>query len=781
MKMRDYILALALALVLAGCSKVEEIREPSSEEGNEIVLCVRREADDATRAALDGSSVKFQAGDRISVFDGNGTNCLFTQTGEIGADGSATFTGKVGAVADSYLVLYPYMPEVETDGSMVGTIGTDDVRRPITIPYEQKAVAGSFDPGAFISVARSVKKSNSVHSITFRNVCALVKFTIPESMGSYTFEKAELTASHPIAGCLRANPDGSSVWAGPGQSTITLSGTMKAGRSYYFCTDAKVIDELGIKLYHYPSDAEPVVEKSAAKKVSLTRNKVLDLGGIAPGTMPSKEAGWYGEGTAGNPYQISTVDDMNLLLERLADGENPRYRGLCYRMTDDIDCGGEALVEDGKQVEFCGVFDGNGHTLSDYLPSSVRWFSSFEHQNLALFHRVYRATFRNLTLEPSSEIKADLSSSSRVSFLVAETDEAASATLVENCRLKGSVNLGMNHPAWSTVIFGGFVGENSCDKLNFVNCTSDADIVIREYSHDEYDEDWHLLEYIMDQGAVYHIGGFVGHMYCGGKKATTSFDRCRNRGDIDFAHRMNAGDINCGGFIGHGDWAFLYASTFSFTNCVNSGDITVSVGSDNNWANVSGFVGINFIDGWNHCTSSSSAEQYIGEPRFYNCLNKGDISVIGKNARAAGFTCYYRETENEFDHGTDDSNQFAICVNIGNISASGNNSCKAAISSGHGTCHWCWWLEKDKANPVLNCNFKGLPTTVSDYPYYCYCYPTINADTPNNRRIGSDGKGGLAIVLDRSLGNSQWSNDEWIANTVPWIGGSRDRSLDLDF
>ena len=89
----------------------------------------------------------------------------------------------------------------------------------------------------------------------------------------------------------------------------------------------------------------------------------------------------------------------------------------------------------------------------------------------------------------------------------------------------------------------------------------------------------------MDQGAVYHIGGFVGHMYCGGKIATTSFDRCRNRGDIDFAHRMNEGDINCGGFIGHGDWGFLYASTFSFTNCVNSGDITVSVGSDNNWAN----------------------------------------------------------------------------------------------------------------------------------------------------------------------------------------------------
>lgn len=759
------IYALAATLALAGCTKELQIAEPVPSEGTIVSFRVQGE----TRAALDGMKIKFQPGDRISVFDGAGNNCEFTQTGKIASDGSATFTGKVSEVASSYLALYPYMADVRTANGKIGTVGTDEVRRPVVLPVEQKAVSGSFDPASFFSVASSERIDNSRHSISFNAACALVKFTLPDDLQGFTFEKAVLkSGAKMLAGAMTIAPDGTESYVGPGCDSLILSGTMKEGESFYFCALPHDIKGISLSLYHYSTDKEPLVVKTAASGnvASLVRNRVLDLGTIEVVDLPSKEAGWYGDGTAANPYQISCVEDMELLLGRLADQDDPSYRGLCYRMTDDIDCGGIALIEDDRTVEFCGTFDGNGHTLSNYLPSAVSWYDQGWKQLWGLFHKAYRATFKNLTLEPAQTIYTDFNGLSYSSFLVAQMVETGSPTLIQNCHLKGSISLSASLTDNGTLDFGGFVGFNYADILTFSNCSNSIELTFSEYRHEMHDEDWHYWELCLGENTNYHIGGFVGNMYCKGRNATTTFDRCRNRGTLTFTHSMTGGDIHCGGFIGFSEWAFLYASTFSFTNCVNSGDITLSVGSENNSAYASGFFGFDQIDGDNHCTSSAAPEQHMAKPRFYNCLNKGDLSVTGNSAHAAGFAYYCKHG------GTDNSNQFAICVNIGKISAIGSSTYKAAISNGYGTCRWCWWQEDDKTNPVLSCTLSGVA-------YNCYCYPTINADTPNNRRVGSDGHGGVDIVLDQT--NTQWTNAQWKANTVEWTGGSRDRSLDLDF
>lgn len=99
-----------------------------------------------------------------------------------------------------------------------------------------------------------------------------------------------------------------------------------------------------------------------------------------------------------------------------------------------------------------------------------------------------------------------------------------------------------------------------------------------------------------------------------------------------------------------------------------------------------------------------------------------------------------------------------------------------ALAVFDGTLHWCWWLEKDKENPVFKCSLSGSITN-------CYCYPTLNADTPNNRRTGSDGNGGKEEVL--TTNNTQWTPAQWRSNTVAWTGGSKygqvNNTLDLDF
>lgn len=776
--MRRYVFALLSALALAGCTKDMYVEEPAPEMGVEISICVSGSGEDGTRAFLDGTAVKFQPGDKISVFDGNGRNCEFTQTGEIGADGSATFKGKVGLVADSYLVLYPYMPDVEISGSTIGTIGTDEVRRPVIVPKEQTAVEDGFDPDAFISVAKSERLSNSVHSITFNGACALVKFTLPDDLDGFTFEKAVLESENMLAGAVTLNHDGTGKYVGPGSASVTLAGTMKAGRSYYFCTLAHDIKGISLSLYHYPSDSEPVVVKASAsdRSVSLVRNRVLDLGTINVSDLPSKDAGWYGEGTSTDPYQISTVGDMQLLLSRLADQAS--YRGLYYRLTDDIDAGGESFIEDGRNVEFCGVFDGNGHAISNYTGSGYNEpYSTQQPNNLydyyGLFHRVYRATFRNLTLMPADMI-AVLHSYNYVSPFIAVVDPAnGTPTQIENCRIDGSCNLAFCN--WGDVNFGGFVGFSYSDGLIFKNCINDADYTFSEYVYSRTDEEWHTYEYGVAAGANYNIGGFIGCMYNKNADSTTDFDRCRNRGDITLDMDIAGGHVHGGGFIGKGDWGFIYANTFVFTNCVNSGKIEMDPGEESGSVCSSGFVGISEIDGLNHYGTGDI--RHLPAPHFHNCLNKGDITARGNNTYAAGFAFCRKPTGNGVpDYGTNDNTQFRLCINIGTISGAS----AAAIGSAFGNCRWCWMLDSDPMLPITISGNPGAgisPTNV--YPYYCMHYPTINADTPNNRRTGSDGKGGTDVVLNEY--NSQWNSAQWKSLTAAWVGGSRDRSLDLDF
>lgn len=788
-----YILPF-LGLLMAGCVKetligpeATEATEAIAEDGSGMTFIILRETDAITRAALSGEGViAFQPGDRISVFDGMNRNCPFTQTGEIGTDGSASFTGRIGAVSESYLALYPYMSDVESDGDRVGTSGSDDTRHPVFVPREQKAVSGSFDPEAFISVGSSERKSNSVHTITFKNSCALIKFTIPESVGNFIFEKAVLKAgSGLLAGGVGIHPDGTRDWLGPGSDSLVLKGTMRAGDSYYFCSvvhdgskqDNKPITGLTLKLYNSVSDTTPVFVKStdADREIKLERNKILDLGTLDITSLPEKNNDWYGSGTTGDPYQLSNEDDLALLIGRLANGADPSYRGLCYRLTDDIDCHGDSLTTSGGRVEFCGVLDGNGHTISNYRTTCYEE-SYYPGQEIpryvyrGLFHRVYRATFKDLSLRPA-DMKSGFKNSNYVSPFIALADGAdGRATLFENCHLEGEMNLEFSIYEWGKIQFGGFVGGNHSNDLDFHNCTNDAAFTFSSIPLSDLDEEyvlWNNITSSVEPNTTYYIGGFVGFTYSYNENSTLDFDRCRNKGSISFTLDIPGSIVICSGFLGYGDYGYVYANTYSFTNCVNSGAICTDL-EGNSAVYASGFVGFSNIDGNDHDNVGTAYS--LAKPRFYNCLNKGSVIAHGNDAHASGFA-FYRHKDNT----DDDSNQFALCINIGAIEADANDleaPIRAAIAAGHGTCRWCWWLEEDKNHPVLPCTIDGTA-------HNCYCYPTINADTPNNRRTGSDGNGGQEIVLDNT--NTQWTHKQWLDNTVPWTGGSADFSLDLDF
>ena len=84
--------------------------------------------------------------------------------------------------------------------------------------------------------------------------------------------------------------------------------------------------------------------------------------------------GFYGKGTAENPYEIRNAEDLKLLAKKVNGGET--YKDKYFKLTADIDLKNEPnwtpigtmLVEEGRP--FQGTFDGGGHQIANLTISN---------------------------------------------------------------------------------------------------------------------------------------------------------------------------------------------------------------------------------------------------------------------------------------------------------------------------------------------------------------------------------------------------------------------------
>ncbi|MFR7707959.1 MAG: fimbrillin family protein [Alistipes inops] len=174
MKKRIMIVALAGA-VLAGCSEdfmSEAVLQPE-------VPTVRLAVDHAeTRASLDGVSVSWEAGDKISV---NGTTYTLQ-----GSESEGWYVDV--AEAASYEAVYP-ASAVRSDGLLM-------------LPAVQHYTAGSFDAAAHLMTASAQSVGEGLQ---FRNQCALLKLSLT---GAATVERIVLTGNN---GEYLAGPGGGTI------------------------------------------------------------------------------------------------------------------------------------------------------------------------------------------------------------------------------------------------------------------------------------------------------------------------------------------------------------------------------------------------------------------------------------------------------------------------------------------------------------------------------------------------------------------------------------------
>lgn len=164
------VLLPALIALLSACTV--SAPETAPVQGTPMTFTASFENNAPTRTVLDGTNVLWQPGDAIAIGFGSGNPVRFTNQA---AAPSLTcdFTGVLPTVGTPdgtkyYYAIYPDNPDIRP-------FWFYDSFRNLSVPYEQTAVEGSFDPMSFPSVARSLD-----NHLYFKNVCGgmIIRFSI---------------------------------------------------------------------------------------------------------------------------------------------------------------------------------------------------------------------------------------------------------------------------------------------------------------------------------------------------------------------------------------------------------------------------------------------------------------------------------------------------------------------------------------------------------------------------------------------------------------------------
>lgn len=157
---------------------------------------------------------------------------------------------------------------------------------------------------------------------------------------------------------------------------------------------------------------------------------------VAPETEAASLAG---EGTAEDPYQVATADDLRFVADRVINGEG-NYASASYKLTDNIDLENGAWTPIGDiDHKFVGTFDGNGKVISNLKAEDPN------SQYVGLFGVINSpAKLMNITVE-----NATVMGKAQVGVIAG----SAFTGTVSNCTVKGSINVVGNYKV------GGIAGE----------------------------------------------------------------------------------------------------------------------------------------------------------------------------------------------------------------------------------------------------------------------------------------------------------------------------------
>lgn len=348
MKQIKAILYLAVLTAMVSACSEDELADNTQPSGK-VPMEFYANTDASTRTELTtGNAVYWEANDAISLFDPTGANNQFstTQSGP-----SVTFTGEATPAEGTYYAFYPYDANAQIKGTTITT----------TLPAEQMARAGSFAQGLNPSVATA----DATNNLCFKNVCALVKFTLVENITT-TITKATLCGNNgeALAGTLTIDATASTPIAMAdtsfGQTVIELNGPLTPGTTYYFVTAPATLSN-GLTLSFYDNKGG-VWKKPGNATAILEAGRILNLGIMQPENfIPAK-----GYEEINGIYHIYNADGLK------AWASNADVLNKSVILEKDIDLTGVEWTPVGSDMNtgYTGDFNGNGKFIYNLVVKS---------------------------------------------------------------------------------------------------------------------------------------------------------------------------------------------------------------------------------------------------------------------------------------------------------------------------------------------------------------------------------------------------------------------------
>ena len=330
---------------------------------------------------------------------------------------------------------------------------------------------------------------------------------------------------------------------------------------------------------------------------------------IYPQRLMKKEYG--GEGTPESPYLIKTYGNL-LHLNSQFKADATSFTGAYFRLENDIDCGGASLRLGTSGKKFGGVFDGNGHTISNFK-NDVTVAPN------GMFAYIDGGTVKNLTVDNAYLKTTNTKKSTSFSGVIAGYAGANSQIL--GCTVLNSEVVGVIHT-------GGIVGKS--------NLSTISDCVVSDTRIANLDDETIQGECEVDNTyAIFTAGGIVGW------SQDSNIKSCINYGTVALnVKKINSGAkyslLSAGGIVGQIYQAKTAAS--GVTECINHGSVFGTTSLEQRMT-VGGIVG-RFRTGasgkiessYNLSTAITASSQHIG--------NAGQlVGFINNNTTATVKNC----------------------------------------------------------------------------------------------------------------------------------------------
>ena len=287
---KTYLLCLGLALTTASCSQDDfDSTEATSEKLVEMSF-IAGSSQPVTRTVLgtDGSTVTWQTNDQIGI--GYKTaryqKTYPFKTPTTGSD--VRFWGKADDQPNPYFMMYPYQ-----ENAKIAVKSNTQAEYQYDFPKNQKAVAGSFDPKANVSVGIIPQRGKPFIAY---NVGGLLRFTIK---GTSDVKQVKLLAvgQENLAGTINSTitfaNDGKIsaaqnkfTAASPVVNLTAESGRLEENKSYYIALPEQKLSQ-GLTLVFIMQDGKAILKK-VKQEINIQRAKVYDLGEMTLDTSKAK-------------------------------------------------------------------------------------------------------------------------------------------------------------------------------------------------------------------------------------------------------------------------------------------------------------------------------------------------------------------------------------------------------------------------------------------------------------------------------------------------------------